>query len=264
MLEIKKIKFIILTFAIIPLISCSKVANLSNNNSSVYTPQPSSGQKYQELQTTFVNVTDQTSAEKAASDLEVYVNNKTSKKLSVASLTGGLRSLSFNDDVKKKLAKLELESRKSSGTTGIKASSLKTASTEGDEDVTDEDIQAYMAQRDKDAQNGLSCTDLATYLNQCKKQITSQGVAQGLKALAETPDITANDIELLRTKVQEEIPGLVDDQSQAIRPLEAVMIGYIAASDDDGTKANGEVNVYASDEQASKFVNLILSKGENQ
>jgi hypothetical protein len=56
------------------------------------------------------------------------------------------------------------------------------------------------------------------------------------------------------------LPGLNPNKNGRISPIEALVLGYVATSDDDGEKGDGEVSTYATQAQLNDFVDRIVSE----
>lgn len=225
-------------------------ATKQQSNSSVETNIPVG---FQELNASFASIKDESTALKAVNDLEDYVNRKTNQKISVANVSSGFKTLSFNTDKKHALAAKELEMRHPQ--TPL-PNTLKAANADSVDDENLISYEAYTQQQIEDAEKGLSSQALADILNATSKDSIK---TSALKALSDTPkEFTATDIEIIRDKTLENMPAAGDTGSDRITPLEAILLGYFTASDDDGNKNDGEVNIYATQAQINDFINKII------
>jgi len=210
-----------------------------------------------ELELSLANVNDEKGAQNAISSIESYVNRRANTAFSAARFSGSTLDdshsvVSLSSDRKQLLAKLYVRG-------GYLKSSNRTQS--ADDALSPED---YQAQRQAALSQGFTTKDIADALN---KAIANSPltIASSLSKIAEaaTP-FTEHDVELLQDHVESLVPEAGDPGSSRVSPIEALLIGYAAASDDDGTQPNGEVRFYGTQDQINQFVDTLAQKATDQ
>ena len=213
----------------------------------------------EELNESFKSITDEYSALQAISDFETYVNKKAKSSLSLQDNTQ-LGVFSFSESLKEKLAQEEASSRKfefeieNSG-------KISLAQIISDDDTDILDLSDYLREKEEAMGKGLSSQDLATIFNEVVANTHSETSAaisllSGIGAL----EMTATKVELLKEGTADMLPGLNPNKNGRINPLEALVLGYVATSDDDGEKEDGDVSTYATQAQLNDFVDRIVSE----
>lgn len=251
-------KFFALGLLFTALVSgCGRVSqSLTDTNSGNQTASP---QDIQALNTSIASVSDEASAAKAISDLENYANKKTNSGIHISSTGATFKTFAINDDLKQKLIKAEMSLHKTKfSASGIKAQSVEDSS-------SDMSVEDYIKMKEQESQAGLSSQDVADALNNAISQqpttlSTSSVKGLAIKAANAVKPFTSNDVELIKDKAMELLPNSGSPGSDRVSPIQALVIGYMAASNDDGTKQDGEVSFLATQDQIDGFVNNITTK----
>jgi hypothetical protein len=204
------------------------------------TPQLNSLEK---LNQTISNITDEGSAIEALEGLESFANKRAKSSFSILSQSGG--SFSIQPEMKMRLARAEVSMRSPSG--GFRTASI-------DEEASVED---YIRLRQEESTRGLSSQEVADALNDAVKSAPLTVNSVGAKVATAISPYTVNDVELMREKALESLPAVGNKGTDRISPMEALVIAYSAASDDDGTQPDGQVAIYANQDQLNKFVAKI-------
>jgi len=210
------------------------------------------------LDASIASITDEASASNAINDLETYANKKTNSGIHISSAGGTFKTFTITDSLKEKLVKAELALHKKHPTIGLKTASDSDSYPE----MTEEE---YIKSKEQQARSGLSAQDVADALNNAISQQSSGLTSSSIKSTAlkianAVKPFTANDVDLIKDKAMQLLPSSGDPGSDRISPIQALVIGYMAASNDDGAKADGAVSFFAGQEQVDGFVTNITSK----
>jgi hypothetical protein len=239
---------------------CGRVQDDHKNPSSSSSHQRTeTAQDLQDLNNSLASLSDEASIEKAINDLENYANKKTNLGIRISSAEATPKTFSIRDDLKQKLIKAEMSLRTTSYESGIKTSGIE------DDDAPDMTEEEYIRLREQELERGLSSQDIAAALNNAvsSQQSMSFSVSSiksaGIKVANAINPFTENDIDLIRDKAFHLLPNSGDPSSERMNPLQAVIIGYLVASDDDGKKQDGEVGFLANQNQVDIFVDNITS-----
>ena len=236
------------------LTSCGKISQTLDQGATAQ--EKATSQDLTTLNQSLGKIQDEASATKAIVDLETYANKKTNLGIHIESLGGSstFKTFSISDDLKTKLVKAELSLHKK----GFHSSSLRASSVE---DGTDNmSVADLIKVKEEESQQGLSAQDIADALNSA---ISSQGTTLATAAIKTANSInpfTSNDIEIIRDKTLQMLPSSGETGSDRMGPIEALIIGYMVASDDDGTQKDGEVTFLANQAQINNFATTITNK----
>jgi len=193
----------------------------------------------------FSGIKDSESASAALNQILKLADTRTGAAVGgQAFLTAAHSNPSISDDLKSKLIRSELQFRK-------KGISIQNTG-------SDEDIQVLISQMQAHTQQGMSAQQVADALNAAVRGSSFQLSSVGAKIADVAAPFDANDVQLIRDKTLTLMPNS-GDPTTGISPLEALVIGYVAASDDDGEKPDGTVNFFASDEMKVRFMEQVVS-----
>jgi hypothetical protein len=199
----------------------------------------------------FSQIKDEDSASTALNQLLSIADTRTgSKSVGFQSLTTSNLPPAISDELKSKLVALELQFR-----------TKKTTSIRSIEGHSDPEIQALINKIEDHASQGMSPVQIADALNNAIRDSSIQLASIGVKAVEMADPFTANDVEIIRQKTLTLLPNSGNPTS-GISPLEALVIGYVAASDDDGQKPDGAVKLYATDDMQARFIEEIVASQE--
>ena len=237
---------------------CGHVSQSLTDSSST-NQQTAAGQDLKTLNTSIAAVSDEASAAKAINDLENYANKKTNSGIHISSTGATFKAFSISDDIKQKLIKAEASLHKAKfSASGIKISSI-------DDATSEMSVEDYIKMKERESQSGLSSQDVADALNNAVSQQASTPSTSSIKTTAikianAVKPFTSDDVDLIRDKAMQLLPSSGDAGSDRISPIQALVIGYMAASNDDGTKQDGEVSFLAGQDQVDGFVSNITKK----
>ncbi len=201
----------------------------------------------------FVQIKDADSASTALNQLLAVVDARTGARSNAAVVfTKSDTGAGISDDLKSKVIALELKCR---GKSGVKSKAIGTAENDSD------DVQSLIQETEDRAKLGLSAQQIADALNAATSEASLQIASVGAKVANTVNPYTANDVELIRQKTLALIPHSGDPTS-GITPMESLVIGYAAASDDDGEKPDGTVKLFASDDMKARYIEKIVATQE--
>ena len=241
-----------LSVFLVSVLGCNRVADTVST-------QSSSAQQadLKTLNTSIGNSVDASSTAKAIQDLEAYVQKKTNTSLHLSGHNDS--TFSIKPDLKQKLVKAEL----SLHPTMFASRQVKFARLS--QSASPMSREAYIEMKKRESMAGLSFQDVADALNQAISDVTyeSSGIqTAAIKVANKIEPFTAQKINLMRDKAMSLLPASGDPSSERISPIQAMIIGYMIASNDDGTKQDGDVRFFADQALVDAFLNNILIRLE--
>lgn len=243
---------------LILVISCSRGDNFLLNHHDVRS-QGAVKTELDVLNQSLDNMVNEDDVLGAINHFEIYVNKKTNNRITISSAALGNGSqFSLENSLKKKLAQKEMEFRIRKMSDSSRVLSLG-ASLKDEED--DLDFQTYFQEKEEELLQGLSSKDMADMLNDFAASVVADNAFQ--RAMFQVSNfvkgpITDSNVEIIMDALKKILPNLNPDDNGRVTPLQALVIGYSVFSNDDGNQEDGEVDLYASQEQTDAFVNLLV------
>lgn len=172
------------------------------------------------IDTAFASITDATTAGQTLDTLESYINQKTGQ-------------VGFTIDTQNRTVLIDGELKRRGLTeTGAVLSGLSSSSQA-------EVANAVMRQYSQT----LTYAQIAAIYNSIKQ--------------ADTAAITESQVGIIQDRLHQTMPHVSPENTGQVGPIEALVIGYVLASNDDGAAPDGTVSLNATQAEVAQFVSAI-------
>ena len=90
--------------------------------------------------------------------------------------------------------------------------------------------------------------------------ITPENVSENINSLVneDQSGVSEELVADVQSEVRKELPNLASDENENMKPIEALVVGYVIYSGDDGGAGEASVDLGASNEQIQQYVENIL------